>query len=259
MTGKQIAEKASELLAMGNIPYVEGGESPQGMDCQGLVRWVMKACGLALPPKKGTNYMWRAALVEKGTIAECVRRWGGVPLGALVFIRDYDGGEKARGYDDDEGNVWHVYMKIAEGKLIHASAGNERVLTRDFADKEIGNGGPNTYGLLPGVVYGGGDGSPEGDEYEEPLYVEDAAEDGEPTAQPASRQPGAGEAMVATQEGELRLRKEPDGKAKVIKGMPKGHIVKVLDFHGTWAKVEYADFRGTVHRGWCMSEYLLLG
>ena len=270
ITGAQIAAKASELLTMGHIPYVNGGESVRGMDCQGLVRWVMKECGLALPPKKGTNYMWRAALVEKGTIAECVRRWGKVPLGTLIFIRDYDGGEKERGYNDDEGNVWHVYIKIAEGLLIHASNGNGYVLTRDFDDKEIKNGGPNTYGMLPSTVYTGlrtpEDAAVAEDEYEEPQYGEDAAEDGgmpEGVEPPKGMEPpkvaGPGEAMINVQEGELRLRKEPKEGAKVIKGMPKGHIVKVLDFHGAWTKVEYVDFRGTVHRGWCMTEYLLLG
>ena len=153
ITGEMIAAKARELLTMGNIPYVNGGTSPRGMDCQGLVKWTMRELGLRAD-FKGTNDIWRNYLSERGSISDCVKRHGSVPIGTLIFIRDFDGGEQARGYYDDQGNIWHVYIKIASGLLIHASASNERVLTRAFADKEIDNGGPNTYGLLDSADYG---------------------------------------------------------------------------------------------------------
>ena len=77
-----------------------------------------------------------------------------IPLGALVFIVDHDGGEPARYQGDGEGNAWHVYVKISDEMLIHASASNLMVTTRLFADQTIPNGGPNAYGLISGVDYG---------------------------------------------------------------------------------------------------------
>jgi hypothetical protein len=39
---------------------------------------------------------------------------------------------------------------------MHASASNDKVTTREFADKTIPNGGPTHYGLVSGVDYGVG-------------------------------------------------------------------------------------------------------
>ena len=154
ITGEMMATKAAELLNH-TIPYVEGGMTLKGMDCQGVIRWIMKELGMALPAKKGTNYMWRNCLTEKGSVADCTIRWGMVPLGTLIFLRKQDGGEKKHGYNDREGNIDHVYIKYAKGKVLHASVTHERVVVRDFADKDIPNGGPNGYGMLMGVVYTG--------------------------------------------------------------------------------------------------------
>ena len=52
--------------------------------------------------------MWREALSWKGTIEECRTRYGEIPIGAWVFIVKNDGGEKDRGYHDNEGNASHV-------------------------------------------------------------------------------------------------------------------------------------------------------
>ncbi|NCC68716.1 MAG: hypothetical protein EOM14_11095, partial [Clostridia bacterium] len=112
VTGKQVAEKAKSLLDMGTIPYIEGGHSTKGMDCQGLVRWMLDELGV--DNVTGTNTMWRSMLSERGTIDECVEKHGKVPLGTLIFIREFDGGEPDKYQDDGEGNVFHVYVKINE-------------------------------------------------------------------------------------------------------------------------------------------------
>lgn len=152
ITGLQVAEKAKSLLLMGTIPYVLGGETLKGMDCQGLVEWTLRELGVAAD-YRGTNDMWRSLVTVKGGIADGVARFGEIPLGALIFIVDHDGGEPDR-YQDDEGNAWHVYVKISNDMLIHASASNLMVTTRLFYDQEIPNGGPNAYGLINGVDYG---------------------------------------------------------------------------------------------------------
>jgi cell wall-associated NlpC family hydrolase len=153
ITGAQVAEKAKSLLLMGTIPYVLGGETVKGMDCQGLVEWTLRELGMEAD-FAGTNDMWRNLLSLKGSIEDGVERLGSIPLGALIFIVDQDGGEPAKYQGDGEGNAWHVYVKISDEMLIHASASNLMVTTRLFADETIPNGGPNAYGLISGVEYG---------------------------------------------------------------------------------------------------------
>ncbi|HPJ01765.1 MAG TPA: peptidoglycan-binding protein [Candidatus Limiplasma sp.] len=152
ITGEQVAQKAKSLLLMGTIPYVLGGETLKGMDCQGLVEWTLRELGLQAD-YRGTNDMWRNLVTVKGSIEDGVARFGKIPLGALVFIVDHDGGEPDI-YQDDEGNAWHVYVKVSDDMLVHASASNLMVTTRLFYDASIVNGGPNAYGLIGGVDYG---------------------------------------------------------------------------------------------------------
>ena len=52
--------------------------------------------------------MWRNALKWKGTLEECRQTFGDIPLGSWAFIVRNDGGEKDRGYNDNEGNAYHV-------------------------------------------------------------------------------------------------------------------------------------------------------
>ena len=152
ITGQDVADKAKSLLLMGTIPYVLGGETIKGMDCQGLVEWTLRELGMQAD-YRGTNDMWRSLVTVKGSIEDGVVRMGTIPVGALIFIVDHDGGEPARYQGDGEGNAWHVYVKISGDMLIHASASNLMVTTRLFADQTIPNGGPNAYGLINGVEY----------------------------------------------------------------------------------------------------------
>lgn len=155
VTGQQVANEAKKLkpgiFGLGTIPYVLGSEDPKtGLDCQGLVEYCHRQCGMQMS-YKGTNDMWRHMLSEKGTIAEGVQRHSSIPIGALIFICDYS--VVPKGYTDAP-DCGHVYIKTTKGELVHASASNGRVTTRDFADKAIPNGGPTHYGLVAGVDYG---------------------------------------------------------------------------------------------------------
>jgi len=155
VTGQQVANEAKKLkpgiFGLGTIPYVLGGEDPiTGLDCQGLVEYCHRQCGMRMS-YKGTNDMWRHMLSEKGTIAEGVQRHSSIPIGALIFICDF--GAVPNGYTDTP-DCEHVYIKTDKGELVHASASNGKVTTREFADKAIPNGGPTHYGLVAGVAYG---------------------------------------------------------------------------------------------------------
>jgi cell wall-associated NlpC family hydrolase len=152
ITGQDVADKAKSLLLMDTIPYVLGGETTKGMDCQGLVEWTLRELGMEAD-YRGTNDMWRNLVTDKGSVEDGVARHGAIPIGALIFIVDRDGGEPKRYQSDGEGNAWHVYVKVSDEILVHASASNLMVTTRTFADATIPNGGPNAYGLINGVKY----------------------------------------------------------------------------------------------------------
>ena len=155
VAGQQVANEAKKLkpgiFGLGTIPYVLGGEDPKtGLDCQGLVEYCHRQCGMQMS-YKGTNDMWRRMLSEKGTIEEGVSRHGSIPVGALIFICDYN--VVPNGYSDSP-DCEHVYIKTTNNELVHASASNGKVTTREFADKAVPNGGPTHYGLVAGVDYG---------------------------------------------------------------------------------------------------------
>ena len=103
--GKAYATQAMSERYTG-VPYSK-------LDCQAFVEEVLKDCGVRKPDGsvynwKGSNSMWRTALKWKGTIKQCMTEFGCIPAGAWVFIVKHDGGEKDRGYNDNEGNASHV-------------------------------------------------------------------------------------------------------------------------------------------------------
>lgn len=114
MTGDGFAEQARSAIYTG-IPYSK-------LDCQGFVERVLKDCGVrnasGYPYNwRGSNSMWRNALSWKGTIKDCLDRYGCIPMGAWVFIVKNDGGEVKRGYHDNEGNAAHVGIYCAHADL----------------------------------------------------------------------------------------------------------------------------------------------
>lgn len=110
------------------IPYSK-------LDCQGFVEQVLKDCGVTKPDGsvynwKGSNSMWRNALKWKGTIEEAKTEFGEIPLGSWAFIVKHDGGERDRGYNDNEGNAAHVgiYCRRNSGEEVRDST---KTNTRD--------------------------------------------------------------------------------------------------------------------------------
>lgn len=102
-----------------DCPHI--GEPYEKLDCQALVETLMKEAGVKYVNWRGSNHMWRDALVWKGSIDEAVDTLNGVPPGALVFTVKQDGGEKDRGYNDNEGNASHVGLYIGDNIVIHST------------------------------------------------------------------------------------------------------------------------------------------
>lgn len=111
----EFAEKAYSYKDS-KIPYKE-------LDCQAFVERVLSDCGVKRN-WRGSNHMWRSALAWKGTPDECIADFGYIPKGAWLFTVAHDGGEKDRGYHDNEGNAKHVGIYTGMGKgAMHSTTG----------------------------------------------------------------------------------------------------------------------------------------
>lgn len=152
--------KASALVAQAEIlrayiqthtiPYVSNGMTLAGMDCQGLCEYLLiqagvpkKECGLA-----GSNAHWRAC-TWRGTVKECIAKYGKIPDAAWLFIWTAGHSDK---YNDENGEAGHMGITWGKYNSLAASASRGKVIESNFAGKEI-NGGWNMIGLSPWVDY----------------------------------------------------------------------------------------------------------
>ncbi|MEG1195615.1 MAG: peptidoglycan-binding protein [Clostridia bacterium] len=160
ISNAELVHAGQELLAEATrrtIPYVKGGMSLAGMDCQGLVEYLLiqcgvsrKECGLA-----GSNSHWRKSLKWSGTPEEAVKLFGCVPAGACLFIwTEDDSGAPAQYRGDGYGDANHMGLFLGGRSAVHASASRECVAESVFRGKTIPNGGWNRVGLLKWVRYG---------------------------------------------------------------------------------------------------------
>ena len=135
------------------IPYVLGGMSMAGMDCQGLVEWCLMQAGI---PKSECNYAGSnahyRACVWTGSPEECKKAFGEVPAGAALFILEQDGNEPDKYKADGIGNASHIGLWTGKTSIA-ASASKGKVIESNFRGRSI-NGGWNRVGLLPWVDYG---------------------------------------------------------------------------------------------------------
>jgi hypothetical protein len=135
------------------LPYVAGGMTLAGMDCQGLVEYLLMKCGVLKSECNlaGSNAHYRAC-AWIGTPEECKKTFGSVPSGAALFILEPSGGEPAKFQTDGIGNASHMGIWLDDTSMA-ASASRGQVIESNFASKSI-NGGWNRVGLMPWVDYG---------------------------------------------------------------------------------------------------------
>ena len=133
------------------------GRSYEEMDCQALVERMMAAVGYERD-LGGSNSWYRECLKNgwAGTPEECLREFGSVPKGALLFIREeVSASTPGKFRDDGVGDITHMGVKTGRGDgAIHSSHSRGCVCTSKFKDRTIPNGGWNRVGLLNVFDYG---------------------------------------------------------------------------------------------------------
>ena len=223
VTGRQLAAEAEKLPPQ-SIPYVSGGSTLNGMDCQGLVEYCLHALG-DRREWKGSNAMWRS-LLWRGTTEEAKAAFGEIPRGALLFIVLEDGGEVARGYHDGEGNASHVGIYTGTGDgAVHASSSRGCVVTSVFRGKTIPHGGWNRVGLLGEIDYALAGASEEAKMETRVVWSENG--------------------------GKVRMRTAPSLKADCREKLEVGTEVSVLEDLGEWCRIQAGG-----KSGYMMSAYL---
>jgi hypothetical protein len=156
ITNAALIAAGKELLVYAQqtaVPYVAGGMTLVGMDCQGLAEYLLMQCGVprAECNLAGSNAHFRKC-VWTGTPEACCEAFGSVPGGAFVFIWE-ESGAPAKYDGDGLGNAEHMGVYLGDYAL-HASSSRGMVAQSAFAGKTIPNGGWNRVGLAPWVDYG---------------------------------------------------------------------------------------------------------
>ena len=219
------------------VPYSQ-------MDCQAFVERCMADCGFRkdLP---GSNAWYREVMNNGwvGSPEDCMKEFGQIPKGALLFILKHDGKEPEKYRKDGIGNASHVGFKTGRNDgAINSSSSRGCVATSKFKDKTIPNGGWNRVGLYKQFDYGksvnwilehGTDGQPADDDgkQDEVVYLQ-----GKVTAPTGST---------------VKLRKEPSTSCSMYWDIQIGTEVMVVDYGPEWSKVITGGLTG-----WMMTKFI---
>ena len=217
------------------------------MDCQAFVERCMRDCGLYMD-LAGSN-AWYREVMKHGWVGSpegCIRTFGQVPKGALLFILKTDGKEPGKYRGDGIGNASHIGICIQRHDgAINSSSSKGQVCYSKFANKSI-NGGWNRVGLYDRFSYGKsidwmlehigiGEAPPEGVKEDETMEMEAVV-----TA------PRAGETV--------NMRKSPGGD--LICRLPDGERVKLTGATAKTDEGEWSRISARGMAGWMMSQFL---
>ena len=133
------------------------GRSYEEMDCQAFVERCMADVGYKRD-LGGSNSWYRECRSHGwvGSPEDCVKVFGSVPKGALLFILEAVGPKTpAKFRDDGVGDATHMGIVTGRGDgAIHSSSSRGCVATSKFKGKTIPNGGWNRVGMLDVFSYG---------------------------------------------------------------------------------------------------------
>ena len=222
------------------------GRSYKEMDCQAFVEKCMSDVGLHMD-LGGSNSWYREIMKHgwTGTPEECMKTFGQIPKGAIIFILEPVSASTPEKFRKDGiGDVTHMGIKTGRNDgAIHSSSSRGCVATSVFKDKTIRNGGWNRVGLYNKFTYGksidwyldhGGSSSPDdpdGKKEEEVVPLQ---------------------AKVIAQSGNtVKLRQKPSTSCNMYWDIPVGTEVMVTDYGPEWSKVVAGGLTG-----YMMTEFL---
>ena len=229
------------------------GRSYEEMDCQALVERMMAAVGYKRD-LGGSNSWYRECLKNgwAGTPEECLREFGSVPKGALLFIReDVSASTPGKFRSDGIGDITHMGVKTGRGDgAIHSSHSRGCVCTSKFRDRTIPNGGWNRVGLLNVFSYGktvdwvlehGGASPchPEQSEGSDNNVKERVPMKGTVTAMSGST---------------VKLRQKPGTDCPIYWDIPVGTEMEIVDQRENWSKCICSGLTG-----WMKNEFIRTG
>jgi hypothetical protein len=201
------AALAMDLADGPEIPYALGGESLKGLDCQGLIEYVVRKLGGKMS-YRGSNHMYRDAVDLAIPIDEAGEA---LEPGCVLFVvRD----EPAPGYDDGA-NATHIgWYTGGRHEVVHASSSKGKVSPSTL------NGGWTHVGWLVEVDY--------------EMSEENSDGGGKPV-----------KAFVTAETGDtVNMRVGPDRTTPILARVPVGETVGVLEQTDDWWKIEYLGKAG---------------
>lgn len=128
--GSKIVATAKEMVD--KVPYIYGGEGPNGVDCSGLVSYIYKKVGLNNIPRMADdqyNAFKAVNAAHNGTLQ-------GARPGDAVF---------STGSDPGANGVGHVGLYIGDNQMIEAQQSGTNVLVSDARRKLVGYGDVRSY------------------------------------------------------------------------------------------------------------------
>ena len=223
------------------------GRSYDEMDCQELVERMMAAVGYKRD-LGGSNSWYRECMKNgwAGTPEECLREFGSVPKGALLFIReDVSASTPGKFRSDGIGDITHMGVKTGRGDgAIHSSHSRGCVCTSKFKDRAIPNGGWNRVGLLDVFEYGNvGDGSavPHSRNGQNRSLVPNGEKE-------EKRMKGT---VTAKSGSTVKLRQKPSTDCPIYWNIPVGTEMEIVDQRENWSKCICGGLTG-----WMKKEYI---
>ena len=208
------------------------------MDCQAFVEKCMKDVGIGenLP---GSN-AWYRTMTWTGTPEDCVRLFGEVPRGALLYILKQDGKEPEKYRHDGIGNASHIGICTRRNDgAIHSSSSKGCVCRSKFQQKSI-SGGWNRVGLWDRFDYG----------KTVNWHLEHSGIGGTPPENKTGKEgtPMQG-TVTAPTGGTVNLRKTKGGD--LLERIQVGRTVTVTEYGTEWCRVTVGNLTG-----WMKTEFI---
>ncbi|MDR1568862.1 MAG: SH3 domain-containing protein [Oscillospiraceae bacterium] len=279
-----VAAKALAAAVGDIIPYALGGTTPEGMDCQGLVRWAVAQCGGDVGAS-GSNTIYRKCV--EAPFALTGETWRRVEAGYALFIIRASGAEPKAYWGDGIGDVYHMGLAVKAGAICSVdaseSAGRVRALTPTQARqmwthaarlKAVEYDAPEQGSALYDTPETS---APERDaeaSVEPPIddtsasaeqgsVLQDAGQEPVPMEPPASAAPAQPAALVSqwyrvsTSGGGLRVRKTPSVVGEYMCTLNYGLVVEALGATGDgWIKIAFNKGGKRKYTGYAVAEYL---